>query len=503
MDKKLSRAVDVLDALDSYFQSLEGYLKQTDREKFTRLERGISECRNYKRKLEAVKLDDEGLFQAVHLHVQVQNLLQTIYNQLDFQLPVGEEISKTRAYRMSEVFNKITAIYRTYIRDIAAESNELVMDAAGRIKTTDPLELQLLWQKWPSSIELYMVVQTRILDQSYRDKDTVKRQQIFEILESDKRYILNEKAWMSPFLTFNCVPWRHLKPMKWADLLKEFESSGNAIDGAGPEAIDGAIVVRRHQGASVIHILPRAMEWGPGITEGDIAETLAPVPASAWQWDVKIHDTKTTEHYYIFESLAEDHWRLLVPWKFSKMVVPRDLLVHKIKNQAFGRPDAYHGLLEQALTRNLSKRVAVISVEAARPHDVSLSVLRVTDLLLTAVKKGRGDVYARVDDERLDKIFEASVLEELSKHDPRLLDAVVYWVDWSRQNFRRDLDAAVEKAEQTEPFGEWNVVTEHRVEKCLHNAVDAQLRKTSNVFQDLFDKQHKLDEIRIHTRRHD
>jgi hypothetical protein len=524
MDLKLTRAVSVLDALGNYFESLETYLKQTDRDKFTRLERGLAECRQYKRKLEQIKLDDDGLFQAVHLHASVRRLLEGLYTMLDFELPVGEEISKTRAFRLSEVFNQITKVYRTYIRDVAAEASEVVMTASQQLKVKNPLELQSLWQKWPNSIDLYTLAQTSLLNQSYRDRDRDRQQQIFEIIESDKRFILREQTWISPFLTFNCVPWVGTPlPVPWDAVVKALEANERARTqkelAPSPEEskescaartfspdMDGSIVITRCIGqATVVHELPRGLTWGPGILESDIHNTLVPISESKWQWDIKVTDSTATIRYYIFERMGDDLWRILVPWKFPRPDVPRDLLVHKIKERAFGRPNAYHELLERPLREHLSKRVAVLASEEARPQDVSLSVLRVTDQLMALVKADKGKPLDRLDNEKLDRIFETAVLEELSKHDLHLLDAVLYWTDWMRRDFRRDLDATVEKMlhekSDMSDFSEWSAVAENRVEKIVHHAVESQLRKTGNVFQDLFDKQHKINEVRTHTRR--
>lgn len=507
MDIKLTRAVTVLDALGTYFESLETYLKQTDRDKFNLLEKGLEECRQYKRKFESLKLDDDGIFQAVHLHASVRILLEELYALLDFELPVGEEISKTRAYRLSEVFNQITKVYRTYIRDVVAESTEIVNAGLAQLNTKDPLAIQGFWQKWPNSVDLYTLAQTTLLNQSYQSNDRERQQQIFEIIESDKRFILRETEWISPFLTFNCVPWAATPlPVPWKDVVAALEQNEQSRDQAKTvftSDMDGAIIISRCIGqASVVHELPRGLTWGPGITKDDIKDTLVSIPASKWKWEVHVKDSSSTAKYYIFEQMGDDLWRLLVPWKFPRPDVPRDLLVHKIKERAFGRPNAYHDLLERPLREQLSKRVAVLSREEARPQDVSLSVMRVTSLLMTEVKASRGKPLARLESEKLDKIFETSVLDELGKHELHLIDAVLYWTDWMRRDFRRDLDASLDKIGQNPDadFREWNAVTENNVEKIVHDAVEAQLRKTGNVFQDLFDKQHKLNEVNIHTR---
>ena len=45
-----------------------------------------------------------------------------------------------------------------------------------------------------------------MLNDAFRTQNRERQTQIFAIIESDKSFILNEKEWLSPFLSFNCVP---------------------------------------------------------------------------------------------------------------------------------------------------------------------------------------------------------------------------------------------------------------------------------------------------------
>lgn len=483
MDIKLSKAIDVLNGLESYFKNLEVYLQQTDINKFTRLEQDLEKSKEYRKKLENIKLDDNGLFQAVHLYLSMSNLLENLYKDLEFEIPIGEEISKTRAYKLTEVFDNITKIYRTYIKDLLKDSEAIINNASKLVKTKNPLELQKYWQQWPNSIDLYTMLQTEILNQSIREKNNTLTSEILEIIEKDKQFILNEPQWISPFLTFNCVPWKSTPlPVSKATL-------DNLINYKN----DGQIIIDRSQ-KSFVHLLPKSIKWGPGITIEDISQTLIPIDGKySWKIDVINKDSKK---FYIIEKCGEQY-RILVPWKYPKPDLSDDLLIRKIKEHAFGRPNAYHYNLEQPLRHVLSKRVSILAKETAREQDISLSVLRVTNSLLDDIKKSKGNIFNRLNSDRLDKIFENDILEELSHHEITLLDAVVYWTDWTRKAFRRDLDNIINRM-RDELNVEWDVVLEQKVEKILHTAVESQLRK-SEIFQDLFDKQHKLDTIKLHT----
>lgn len=500
MDKKLSRVIAVLDALEGYFESLQDYLKQTDHAKFTRLKRSIDESTEFKTRFVEITrgtMDDAALFQTVHLYTGLSRLLQSVYHDLDFRLPVGEEISKTRAYRLTEVFNRVTTIYRLYVRDIQAELGSLVRDAGERVKTTDPLEIQRLWQLWPNSIDLYTVLVTRELDAAYKTGDKERQTLIFEILETDKRFILNERQWISAFLSFNCVPETEFGA---------FKSVANALDSnstaSKPRDIAksgrGVIVVTRRLENNTQHKLPTGVEWGPGITENDIRPILVHVPGDVWKWQVEVLDEKDTREYAILETIASDMWRILKPWKRPTVWIPRDTLIIKIKEEGFGRPLAYHALLNSALERAVNTRVANLVVEKARPVDVGLNVLRIEDLLMSQVKREKGAIQDRLESEALDKIFETAILGEL--HDAvHLLDALLYWTEWSRRDFRKELDLQIARNHDIMGAVDVDTVLEHKVRTILHDIVAAMLKKTDNIFQDLIDKQHKLDVVKMNT----
>lgn len=489
MDKKLSHTIVVLDALESYFESLTEYLKQTNPAKYDSLHKWIGESERYKLSFtKIVKREtqtDEDLFEIIHLFSSLSNLLKKIYTELDFKLPVGEEISKTRAYRLTDVFNNITTIYRLYIRDIANELHGFISTAAERMKTTDPLELQKFWQKWPRAIDLYTLLITRILNRTYADKQEALRTLIFEILDADKRFILQEQSWISPFLTFNCVPHSEtLLPVTKATIARL----------TGSTAGKGVITINRvTPGNNKIHLLPTGVTWGPSITTSDIKPSLIAVQTTAnWRWSIDIQDTKDTKEYCIIENFGDDQYRILVPWKIPRVWILRDSLIIKIKEHAFGRPIAYHSLLESSLLDTLSTRVANLVVDTARKTDVGLNILRVTSILMIEVKRlGKLTLESRLESETLDKIFETAIISELAPH-VHLLDALLYWVEWTRRDFRKALDLSIVKNTSWLAQTTLDVPAEHKIQDILHSAVNGILKENKNIFQDLLDKQHKL-----------
>lgn len=492
MDKKLSHTITVLDALSSYYESLHDYLKQSDASKLEKLNKWIKESDDYKTSFIKVvkrsKVSDEDAFEIIHLFTSLIGLLKKIYNTLDFKLPIGEEISKTRGFRLTEVFNKVTTIYRLYIRDIATELSSFVNLAATTVKTTKPDELQKYWQKWPNSIDLYTFLITKLLNNTFQEKDLNTRTRIYEILDADKSFILNEKKWISPFLTFNCVPFAEtLLPVKFSEITRLIGSTS----GKGVITISRVISGENNK----IHALPKAVEWGPGINSNDIHESLISVKSDdIWNWSIDIKDSSSTTEYCIIENLGSDQWRILVPWKFPRIWIIRDTLVTKIKDSAFGRPNAYHTLLESSL--KINNRVANLVTEIARKTDVGLNILRVTELLMVEVKQFKkfNTLIDILESPTLDKIFENAILHEL--HDKvHLLDALLYWLEWTRRDFRKELDILIAKNYKELNTSTVDVASLHNIQEILHKVVASLLKENKNIFQDLLDKQHKLDVV--------
>ena len=505
MDKKLSRTIDVLSALKSYFDGLSDYIKQTDHTKFMNLKKSMDQCDEYQSRFTSISnsksLSTRDYFEIVHIFSLMTTTIQSIYADLDFELPVGEEISKTRAYRLTDIFNKITGIYRIYIRDLGSQTGEIIDIADSELGIDNPTELQSMWQKYPASIDLYVRQTTKLLNEAYKtgNRDLVSR--IFNILDQDKRFILEEREWLSPFLTFNCVPFGDPMPDTLDHLLKRAAPDLKITTiGAFKPGKRGIILVTRQTHTSLVHLMPRGLDWGSGITKDDVFDTLGRFAPATWKWDIDIIDTDKTEEYLILERLGSDAWRALVPWKYPVAWIKRDVLIQKIKDRAFGRPEAYHRGIDNAI--RISTRVSNLMQETARPTDVGLNVLKVTNSLLQHVKKDKGDIAERLGREELDKIFETSILEELH---PRvhLLDALLYWTEWTRADFRKELDVRLAKnrTKLSEIGSNWDNVIEELVQSILHDVVAALLKtQKENIFQDLFDKQHKLDVIKQFTR---
>jgi hypothetical protein len=381
---------------------------------------------------------------------------------------------------------------------LGSQIGEIINDAHMAINISDPSELQQLWQRFPAAIDLYTKQITKILDLSYKTGDHELTTKIFELLDQDKRFILCESAWISPFLTFNCIPYIS-EPKDFKSVMQQANAKCETLKDfkIGQK---GLIIVNRQTHTSLVHILPKNIEWGSGITKDDIQDTLFKFEPSDWNWEIDILDSNKTEEYLILECLG-DKWRILVPWKFPSTWIKRDTLITKIKQKAFGRPEAYHKEFDNALYSIRSTRVANLMEEAARPVDIGLNILKITDALVQNVKRGHGKIEDRLVMPELDKIFETAILDELQSR-VILLDALLYWTEWTRRDFRKELDLKISKASEqlSEISHTWSANAEELVRQLLHDVVASLLKKSDNIFQDLMDKQHKLEVVKQFTK---
>lgn len=502
MNNYVTRIVGIIDALESYFDGLRDYLKQTNPEKFIRLENDIEKAADLRTEFSKLgNLANEEAFHAAHLYISLNNLLLQLYRSLDFRLPVGEEISKTRAYRMIEVFNKVTGIYRIYIRDMASALTGFIEQAAKGVTEQDPLRLQAWWRAWPNSIDVYTLKMTELLNSSYREKAHDRITMIMGLLETDKGFILEEKEMLTPFLTFNCVPsgdYGTLSDITNASFKKRYTTVTSFAQDTGMCVIH----VTRMNHHNKIHVLPIAVDAAKGITPQDIHATLVDIAyTGGWNWDVVfLNQTDESTDYVIVEQLTDVIFRFLTPWKSPNVVIKKNSLIEKIKSRGFGRPPAYHAVLDNALSKQLSTRVANLVKEEARPVDIGLSILKITDVLLQTVKGNKGTLRERIDDANVDKAFEQAVLDEIHSK-VHLKDALLYWCEWTRDDFRKELDVEVSRrsTETLDNEAKLGEVEWHAAQETLHNAVDRILKKNENIFSDLYDKQHKLDVVKMNT----
>jgi len=507
MTAELKRTVEILSSLEGYFESLAPYLQQTDRSKYDRLEKYIEKCIEYKTSFEKMsrsKKADEQYFQMLHDFTHLNIILQKIYKMLDIKIPVGEDISKTRAYRLTDVFNKITSIYRIYIRDLQNDIQNYVDEVDREITETDPLVLQKYWQTWPGSIDLYTKKIQQRLDISTREKNVNLTSSILEIIESDKAFILEENSHIDPFLSFNCVPFRACPvPMSWSDIVKNIpELASKSVKELSKQY--GIVHLTRVTPRDYTHNLPTGVSAETGIRPEDIHINLIPHDSNKRTFEYSIHvSTGTHSGYIIVEEISDDKFRILVPRRHgSSPVIPRDnITIIKIREKRFGRPESYHKWIEESLIQNISSRVANLAKnEIARNRDVSLGIVRIVEGIVSEVKRQKSNktMLDKFEDEKIDKTFCDLLLAELK--DVYLLDILLYWIEDLKKTFRKELETEIGKMDPetlaSKTFGEND---EYELRETIHRVVTHILKKRQNIFQDLYNKQHKISVIKMNT----
>lgn len=486
MDKRITNVIEVLNAIDMYFESLKDYLKTTDPEKYTTLEKQRARADEFKN--EFVKLSKQpnwsarDIFKLNAIFVSLTRLLNKMYKSLDFKLAVDEEISKTRLYRLTDIFNKVSSIYRLYIRDIAAQTSDLSKELSRMVTVDNPEELHQLFQEYPNAVDVYTLCISRMLNAAYQQKDQQRVRTIFNLIEQDKSFILDEQDWLSPFLTFNLKPNDTKDPVSMEKLKTVYPDVDTC----------NLIIIKRIILNDKIIKPARSVPWGRGISADDITISLQDLQASdIWNWDIEIVDRAATDYIFV-EQLREDQYRVLSSGPLRN---PKTAIITKIIEKKFGRPAAYHRILEQSLAPMVRTRVANLAIETSRKKEISFKIVKLESQMVESFKSLKQSSYKeRLRDPLMDKTFEIGVLEELE--DIKLLDALVYWVVWIKKQFRQDLNKAIVAADIKETTEEYVF---DQVSQILRDTVANLVKKHKNIFQDIYDKQHILDVIVANT----
>lgn len=482
MDKRISNTIKVLESIVEYIDSLSEYLQKHDHNKFIRIRNNIESCEEYKTKFISLaknmtKSNSNDLyFQILHLFVSLSSTLIELYDEMDFEISVGEDISQTRAYQISANFEKITSMYRVYIKNIVAEVQDIVDEGVKKLRTASVSKLEeysTIWSEYPNSIDLY----TSIISDAIK-QNKIEMYEIERIVENNKKYIIDEDNWISPFLTFNCSPHPDTP---------EPVSFSKASSIVGKESKE-CIIVHRQMIENIIHKLPASLRFGSGITKEDISPTLVGIEGDKYDWKLDVK----SESKYLLEYLGKDQWRVLVP--------NNKVIVKKISDKAFGRPEAYHQWIEGALKKSVSSSVAGVIVENARLAEVGINILMITDALVTKVKKIKSnDVIAKLKDHSIVIAFEEIVIEQLKPH-IHLNDALAYLMHRSANWFTQDINVEISKNQppSKESIKDNEVIEEHYIRQIIDAVITGLFVKSDNILQDLLDKQHKLDVVKGH-----
>ena len=485
----MEKIIEATKNIEEYYNSVKEYINNAKplEQKFEKIHKLI--------KSSSKSSDLESKFQNLNQYILVSYLLKEIYDLLHLPISENDDISRTNALRINESFAKITKLYKTYIQDVISHSEEVVMNIYEELKSLslDPKELTMLWHKYPQSIQLYSLLIQDILDKNYKERNFDKVQEIVKILDDDKRFILEEKEFISPFLTFNLrvgTTFPPAPPLLSEKFLKNNDKEDNFLEDnendiqkqgrKGGDSSSGEIIIRRHKTNNIIYNMPQQSFLATkGVTEKDIFHlytTLENTSSLVWKWDITIKNPKA-DQFRIIEDLGVDK-RFLVPFaKQSKPEISKDdPIIKRILNHEFGRPYAFYTEVDKSLTSAIDERVANLSSEDSQ-HEVVELGLNIMDLSDLMIKKF-STMY----------VEGPAILEDYEKHIFKVLelyvedapmDLVFLWIEKSKAEFKKELNLI-----------KWDSQTDHS--KIIHDLIAKILKKNNNIFQDLIAKIHKL-----------
>jgi len=462
----MKKIIEAIESIEEYYNSIEDYLKSNQSLK-TKLESLFNKINKLKINLSKLSDNLEGKFDYIHQYVLLSYLLGELYNLMDFEIPVNDEFSKTRSLRTGEMFDKITKIYKLYIYDVASHSDELVAEFAKSLisKNIDYKEITDLWKKYPQSIQLYTLLMNNILDQKYRDRDFETINSILKVLDDNKRFILEEKEFISPFLTFGLSIWL-------PSLILQEEEKAKEEKG---EKVEGTIIIKRHETNNILYNLPpQNFLATKGITKNDIFHLYSIVP------------NPKASTFQIIEELTPTIKRVLVPFaKQSSSILSRnESIVERILAHEFGRPYVFYSEIDHILESQLDERVANLSIEDSQ-HDIvdlGLNIMDLTDLMT----KNFSTKYL---EEKIYEDYEKHIFKVLESYvEDTPMDLVFLWIEKSKAEFKKEIEIVKFSDDKIE------------INKLLHDMIAKVLKKNNNIFQDLIAKLHKLKLVEANTK---
>lgn len=276
---------------------------------------------------------------------------------------------------------------------------------------------QEYFYKYPNSIELYLI--------------SANAQKI----QDDISHILEQPEFISPYLSFNSVV---LGKTKKAD-----------------------VIIHRIQPTNVLHDLPKNLNTSQGLTKPDVGSNLTTIKNDIFRFEIeRLGQGKT-----VAENLGTYMRRIE-----CSPIEPK-----------YGRPEAYHKFLDQALANAIDKRIANLSLEEANLPDVNFGIMAITEEITKILVK-----KIDFDNPEIDAQYKRMLIDQL---DITITDALLYWVEFSCANFRKQLMSNIKR----KSWSDNTALATQQIRAVVSESVASQLRKDDNIFQELYNKQHKLE----------
>lgn len=398
MDTYIREIQDVLGALAQYFDTMKGYIISNHPNRGTRLEKLLYDNSQLLEKFTGIvkrkSTDLQDTFHTVHLLQLVTKNLARMYDLLQFPLEVSEELSSTRLETATDMFNDITRIYRLFIKDVRDRFDTLVHGLYDSIEHKDDFAAaSAAFQKYPASIQLYILYQSAIMDRAYREKNRALQNDLSAIIEKDKSYVLDEKEWQNAYLSFNMTPHgptcKDVKTLIGYIRSTSINVQGETLDAlrTGLEALKmGLVVITRMQAENGILHQPAPLDIKTGISEERArAKVLEFFQSKSANWTVEVN-SYNWDNYLVVENLGT-LFRMLVPRVRDSLVVHRSFLQNMmgVRND---RPQRYNNLITSHIMKHWNRHVYEFMKSDIPPHEV---VVRIEHLQKTIIKVYRDD----------------------------------------------------------------------------------------------------------------
>jgi hypothetical protein len=471
--KMIGNIYEAIEAIESYYENVAEYINFDDQVKNL-----LEKVSNIKKKFtnpNPKNIDEQLKF--VHYYVILCYLLDELYVILDFNdiKKNNNDISNTKSIRIGEMFNKITTIYKSYIMDVSQQTKNYISKFIGEYKVSSDIntikQLNKIWKEYPQSIQLYQQIIKMELDTSYQIKQLDLSKGIINIINDDKKFILNQNDFLSALLVFNLVP---------------FDKYLNNLDELA--VMYEIILIKREMMDNSIYMLSNDNVGADkkGITlENAKFRTLVKIEKDQiWDWSIKFNDNKTDKKYVIVEQLADNKFRVLTQNKFQQFpgaLTYQDPLIQKIFSKEYGRPAAYYTVVDQlGVMKKYDDRVANLFAEDASHLDQQLDDVGLNIMSFIAEL----DNSIEIDD--LIQKYEKHILTTLTTDSDQLencpTDLLFLWIEKSKSEFLKEL----------EPYKSYTT-------EIVHQVVGKILKKNNNIFQELIKKSHKLTTVAEHS----
>lgn len=322
--------ISIIDNIYSFYDDIKDIISNKDILKYEKLLSKFKKLDKLKVKMDKVDDSPRELFSHIHILNNIKHTIYEIYNSLDIIDLFDDDISSSSEARIINNFEKLTKVYHSYVSIFEVNFENKIKDAYEKIKDIkDVKQIQSYFHEFSGAIDLYV-----LYNQNLEEKD----------VELDISMALEEKKWISPFLSFNGI-----KPSKVIISNKK-------------------LPYLTYRPTKVLHNLPkRDIKL---VNEENINNLIQTIDHDDKNTKWELNPDVLSENV-IYEKLSNKHYR--------KIFNISDRTTEKINNKQFGRPEAYNKLLTQNISERLDSKI-ISKINFSIPEhnfDINLIVLKI------------------------------------------------------------------------------------------------------------------------------